>query len=951
MTTGIQRTLFCFALAALAACAARKETTPAEREFPPPDPTLEAALPLDPQIVAGELENGFRYLIRANRKPENRAEFQLTVDVGSVLEEEGERGVAHFLEHMAFNGTANYAKQELVDYLESIGMRLGPDLNAFTSFDETVYMLTVPTDSTEFVDTAFRIFEDWAHAMTLDPEEVEKERGVVIEEWRLGRGAIQRMRDKQFPVILKDSRYAERLPIGLKTVLDTVGHASLREFYTRWYRPELMGFVAVGDFDPEWIEGKVREHFSRLKPRGDSPERVVYPVPDHEEPLFAITTDPEATANWISIFFKQDVRRKRTAGDYRQFLLEELYGGMINQRLDELTRLPEPPFAFAVAWQMRMVRSKEFFLLGAGVEDDGFETGVEAVLTEVERVRQFGFTPGELERQKKEMLRRMEQAYRERDKRESAALAHDYVHNLLDGEPVPGLEKELQLHRELLPGIGLAEVNAFADSWTGEKNRVVALFAPEKEGAKVPSEEELTAVFARVSDKRIEPYEEEVSGEPIAPELPLLAEVVETDSLPGLGVTRWTLSNGIRVLLKPTDFKNDEVLFRAYSPGGHSLVEDGDYVAASTASEVVGEGGVGRFDRVELRKKLAGKVAYVYPWIGDLQEGISGSASPQDLKTMFELVYASVTSPRGDSTAFAAYRTRTKAYLENRGARPETAFDDTLALTMAQYHRRAGPMSLETLGETDLEKSMEVFRDRFADFGDFTFCFVGNFTPEELEPLVLTYLGGLPATGRSETWRDVGLRAPSGVIEKTLRRGIDPKSRSAIVFTGPFEFDGWRNNFVLEATADVLELRLREVVREDLGGTYYVSVDGSGSQYPGERYRIDLGFGCDPERVEELTGVVFAQIDSLRTEGTTGELLTKAKETARRKREVELKENEFWVSRLVHDDFHGLDPLRILEYGEMVDSLTLEEVREAAEKYFDLENYVRVVLLPEEGEG
>ena len=403
-------------------------------------------------------------------------------------------------------------------------------------------------------------------------------------------------------MILKDSRYAGRLPIGIKAVLDTVGHTSLREFYTKWYRPGLMGFVAVGDFDPEWIEAKVREHFSRLRPRGDAPERVVYPVPDHEEPLFAITTDPEAAANFVSIFFKQDVRRKRTAGDYRRFLVEELYGGMINQRLNELTRLPEPPFAFAVAWQLRMVRSKEFFLLGAGVEDNGFEAGVESVLTEVERVRQFGFTGGELKRQKKEMLRRMEQAYRERDKRESAALAHDYVHHLLDGEPVPGLGKELQLHRELLPGIGLAEVNAFADSWTGEKNRVVAIFAPEKEGVKVPTEEELTAVFARVSDKRI----------------------------------------------------------------------------------------------------------------------------------------------------------------------------------------------------------------------------------------------------------------------------------------------------------------------------------------------------------EELTGVVFAQIDSLRTAGTTGEHLTKAKETAKRKREVELKENEFWVSRLVRDDFHGLDPLRLLEYGKMVDSLTLEEVREAAEKYFDMENYVRVVLLPEE---
>ena len=947
--TRFPRILLLLTAAALAACAAKKETTTAPQAAPAPEAALEAEIPFDPQIVSGKLENGFRYLIRANQKPEKRAEFRLTVDVGSVLEEEDEQGLAHFVEHMAFNGTANFAKQELVDYLETIGMRFGPDLNAYTGFDETVYMLTVPTDSSEFVDKAFQILEDWAHQVSNDSVEIDKERGVVIEEWRGRRGAGQRMLDEQLPIILKDSRYAERLPIGEKAVLDTFEHATLRDFYTRWYRPELMGFVAVGDFDPAAMEAKAREHFSRIQRRDDAPERALYPVPDHEETLFAIATDPEATGNSISIYYKQDVREQQTVGAYRRSLIEGLYHGMFNRRLQELTQLPEPPFLYGYSGQGRLLRTKEFFQLGAGVQDNGFDAGLEALLTEAARVREFGFTSSELERLKKASLRGMEQAYRERDKSRSSGFASEYVRHLLEGEPVPGIEKELELYRELLPGIGLAEVNALASGWTGESNRVIALNAPEKEGLHVPSEEELLAVFARVSEKGIEPYEDDVSEDPIAPELPLLAQIAATDSIPELGVTKWTLSNGIRVFLKPTDFKNDQVLFRAYSPGGHSLVEDPDYVAASTAASVVTGGGVAQFDLIELRKKLAGKVVSVSPWIGGLQEGISGSASPQDLPTMFELVYAYFTSPRQDSTAFTALRKRMKGSIENRSARPETAFYDTLGVTMAQYHHRARPTSLAILEEMDLGKSMQVYRDRFADAGDFTFCFVGNFTPGELEPLVLTYLGGLPATGREETWRDVGIRPPSGVIEKTVRRGMEPKSRSEIVFTGPFEFDGWRNNFVLGAMADVLEIKLREVMREDLGGTYHVSVGGSASHYPDERYRVNLRFGCDPERVEELTGVVFEQIDSLKTAGTTEEYLTKIKETAKREREVQLKENGFWVRGILYVDFHGIDPLRSLQYDEMVDSLTLEDVRSAAEKYFDMENYVRVVLLPEEG--
>lgn len=917
-----------------------------------PPPVQRAAtaeeLPIDSLATVGQLDNGLRYVIRKNQKPENRVELRLVVDVGSVLEDEDQRGLAHFVEHMAFNGTKNFAKQELVDYLELIGMRFGPDLNAYTSFDETVYMLTVPTDSAEVVETAFQILEDWAHQISFEPEEIDKERGVVVEEWRLGRGAQQRMFDEQLPILLRDSRYATRLPIGQKAVLDTFRHEALRHFYRTWYRPDLMGFVAVGDLEPAAIEALVQDYFAHIPVTASPRDRTVFPVPDHEETLFAIATDPEATYNSVSIYYKMDVRPQGTVSAYRRSLIEALYHQMFNQRLHERTKRPEPPFLGAYSGQGRWLRSKEFFILGAGVQNNGFDAGLEALLLEAARVREFGFTASELEREKKEMLRGMEQSYRERDKQQSSRFAAEYVRHLLTDEAIPGIAKEYALYQDLLPGIALAEVNALASEWTSEKNRVIAVEAPEQEGIAVPNEQDLWAIFAVVAQQAIAPYADEVSDEPLVAQVPAPAAIVARSQIPELGATWWTLANGIRVCLKPTDFKNDEILFRAYSPGGHSLVPDADYVAASTAASVVSEGGVGPFNKIELEKKLAGKVVRVAPWISSLREGLSGSASPEDVQTLFELIYAFFTAPRPDSTAFQAFQTRMKGSIQNRSARPETAFSDTIAVTMAQYHHRARPWSLELLDEMDLATSMAVYQDRFADAGDFSFFFVGNFTLEAMEPLVCTYLGGLPATGREEAWRDVGIEAPEGVIDKAVYRGIEPKSQSRLIFTGPFEYDGWKNNLELRAMTSVLQIKLREVLREDLGGTYGVWISGSGTRYPDEEYRISITFGCDPERVEELTQVIFEQIDSLKTVGTTDLYIDKVKEMRQRQREIDLEENSFWVGSLASLDFNGVDPRRLIQYSSLVDSLTAEAVQQAAQTYFNMDRYVRVVLYPEE---
>ena len=927
------------------ACATPQKAAPPQAPAPPPSPKL----PVDPNVTLGRLQNGIRYVIRENKRPENRAELRLVVNAGSILEDADQQGLAHFVEHMAFNGTRNFPKQDLVDYLESIGMRFGPDLNAYTSFDETVYMLQAPTDSALIVTQAFRILEDWASGILFEAEEIEKERGVVIEEWRLGRGAGARLRDRQFPILLKGSRYAERLPIGKKAVLDTFRHEAAKRFYREWYRPDLMSVIAVGDFETEWIEGLIQTHFGRIPALGQPRERTLYPVPGHEETLFAIATDPEATRTNVSIYYKQPVRKQDSAEAYRQNIVESLYNRMLNARLRELTKKPDAPFLFAYSSQGRFIRTSEFYLQGAVVREGGILRGLEAVLTEARRVRLHGFTQSELDREKTEALRGMERAYAERDKVRSRSFASEYIRHFLTGEPIPGIEYEYEMYREMAPGIRLTEVNRLAGEWITEHNRVVLVDGPEKQGVTIPAEEELTGVIARVNEMEIEPYEDAALARPLVETPPTPGEIVAEKQIAELDVTEWTLSNGVRVVLKPTDFKNDEVLFSAFSPGGHGLVSDRDYLAAATATSVVQEGGLGTFDAIGLEKKLAGKVVSVTPWIRELREGVGGSASLKDLETMFQLVYLTFTAPRKDPEAYQAYVERIRGSLENRSASPGAAFGDTIQVTMAQYHHRARVWSEALLDEMNLERSFEIYRDRFADASDFTFFFVGNVDLEGIRPLVKTYLGGLPATRRDETWRDAGIRPPRGVIEKTIHKGLEPKSSNRIVFTGPFEWSR-KNSYNLGSAIDVLRIRLREVLREDMGGTYGVGVGLSTSRYPEQRYSIRISFGCAPDSVDQLTRAVFAQIDSLKQFGASDTNIEKVQEADRRAREAALKENGFWRRTLSSNYWLGLDPVSILKYDDLVDGLTSDIVREAARKHFDMGNYARFVLYPEKAE-
>jgi len=912
--------------------------------------SLEDPIPFDQQIEKGRFDNGLTYYIRINQKPEKRAQFWLVVNAGSILEDEDQLGLAHFTEHMAFNGTKHFAKHEIVDYLESIGMQYGPEINAYTSFDETVFMLQVPTDSLLLIETAFQILEDWARYISFEEEEVEKERGVVIEEWRLGRGADGRMLDKQLPVILKGSHYADRRPIGKKEVIETFQVETVKKFYTDWYRPDLMAVIAVGDFDKDYIKELINKHFGQIPVVTKARSRESYVVPDHKETLFAIATDPEAASTIVSVYYKMDPEPDKDINDYRRILIERLNIRMMNNRFYELLNQPDPPFLFGASLHTSLVRVKDLYLLGAYVREDGINRGLEALLTEAERVKKYGFTNSELDRTKNQLLNELEKFYNEKDKTESQAFADEYSRNFLEGEPVPGIEFEFVAARELLPGIGLEEVNGLIDQWMTDENRVLLINAPEKTDLIIPSEGELLALLDRVRKVEIEPYEDQVSDIPLVENIPEPGRIIHEKIIKKINVTEWTLSNGCKVILKPTDFKNDEIQFYAFSPGGTSLISDEKYMSAKSASDIISLSGLGEFDLNTLNKKVADKVVSVFPFINELNEGLVGNTTPKDIETLFQLVYLYMTAPRKDRDAFISYQTRMKGFIQNRSADPESAFYDTVMVTMAQYHPRVKPWSEELLNELDLETTYGFYKERFADASDFTFLFVGNFEMDKIKSLILTYLGGLPAIKREESWKNIGIRLPEGIIEKTVFRGIEPKSVVSIIFSGTMEWSR-EENYYLKSMAGMLDIKLREVLREEMGGTYDVSVSSSADLYPVQKYKVNIFFGCDPRRVEELIQTVFQVLDSLKKEGPEEIYITKVRETQTRSYEISLKENRFWINNLQNYYFTGRNPELILEYPGLVKTLSSEAIRKTANKYLNMDNYVRVVLMPEKNQA
>ncbi|MCF0053300.1 insulinase family protein [Dyadobacter sp. LJ53] len=904
-------------------------------------------VPLDPGVRMGKLKNGITYYIRKNAEPKNRAELRLAVKAGSVLETDAQQGLAHFMEHMNFNGTTNFPKNELVNFLQKTGVRFGADLNAYTGFDETVYMLPIPTDSAGLLDKGIQVLEDWAHGALLDPSEIEKERGVVLEESRMGRGAQQRMRDKFLKVILNNSRYAERLPIGKDSILKSFKPETIKSFYQDWYRPDLMSVIAVGDFDVEKVEATIKQKFSSIPAPANAKKRTKYAIPLDGSTQVAIVTDPEYPQNLIQLIYKQPNQKVKSLKDVRDNFAQGLYNSMMAQRMQELTQKANPPFLYGDSEYGDFLGDLDSYTSIALAKDAAsMKTALTALLEENARVQKFGFTQPELDRAKKDFYTSIEQYYKERDKTKSANHVQEYLDHFLHDKPYMSAEAYFEFMKKHLDGVSLTEINGLAKKYITDKNKAVVVMGPEKSKDDLPKEAEIRKLLVEAG-KDVTAYVDDVVDSPLLPQEPKPGKVTEEKNLEKLGVTELTLSNGVKVLLKPTDFKNDEILIKATGKGGYSLFPD-ERETGIFSSYLIQSGGVGPYNQTQLQKFLAGKTASAGPYVSELTEGVGGSTSPKDLETTLQLIYAYFTTPRKDADVVTGILANQKAYLENmqKTLTPEKVYSDSLNAVLTSYNPKRSPLKPESIDKVNLDRAVEMYKDRFADASDFVFTFVGAFKPEEIKPLLEKYIGGLPSTDRDDTFKHPNIFPPKGTIDKTIYKGLEPKSRVSLISSGEYEYNP-ENNIQIEALQEVLQIKLIEALREEESGVYGVSVSEATEKFPSGHYRFSIGFGCAPENVDKLVKRAREEVNKVKQNGADPKDIEKFVAETQRKTETALKTNNFWLDYLDDNTFLGDDLNEIFLQDKLLKSITVASTKAAAEKYFSDDNFIKVVLMPE----
>lgn len=908
---------------------------------------LKSEIPLDSRVKTGTLPNGIKYYVRENSYPKNRAELRIIVNAGSILEDDDQLGIAHFCEHMAFNGTKNFQKHELINFLESIGMKFGAELNAYTSFDETVYMLTIPLDKPQYLDTGIQILSEWAHNVSFEKEEIDKERGVIKEEWRLGQGAQERMSRQYFPKLFLNSHYADRMVIGKPEVFEKAPYDVFTRFYNDWYRPDLIAVAAVGDFKADDVIALINKYFSPIPKKENPRERKNYEVPDHDKTLVSITADKEFPYNLVQVFIKHDPVKQGSYEVYKENLIRQLYIGMLNERISEIAQSENPPFMFATTGEGSIVRAKSAYMLIGMAKNNQALATLKLLLTENERVKRFGFTRTELERQKLDMMKGMEKLYNERNQVKSANFASEIQRHHLEGEPMPGIEFEYELYKKFLPEITLEDVNALSAKLSTDKNMVIVMMFPEKKEIKLPKEKDVLKILNEVkNDQSIVAYVDKVIDKPLIEKAPTPKKVIAEKEIAEMGAVEWTLENGAKVIIKKTDFKNDEILMRAFSFGGRSVYPEQDDISAEYSADVIDMSGLGEFENVELQKLLAGKVVSVTPYISLNDEGFQGNSTPADFETLLQLTYLYFTQPRKDVKAYNNFITNETESLKNKGASPSDVFNDSIQAITNNYHKRFMPVTLDDLKKASHDRMMEIFRDRFSDASDFVFIFVGNIDLEKAKPLIEQYIGGLPSTNHKESFVDLNVKEPAGIVKRTIYKGKEPKATVYITFPGVFSYD-METRLKLDLMKDILNIRLRENIREDQSGTYGISAWVTQKKYPKESYSLNIYFGCAPENVDKLVAAVFDEINKLKTEGPSEINLNKVKETALRTREVNVRENRYWLNTINSYYYNKQNFSDYPKYEDIVKSFNQKDAMEYAKKYIDTNHYIQIVLMPE----
>lgn len=905
-------------------------------------------LPVDKDVRIGTLDNGLTYYIRKNSLPANRADFYIAQKVGSIQEDSTQRGLAHFLEHMCFNGTTHFPGDALKQYLERIGVKFGENLNAYTSVDETVYNISnVPVTTPGAIDSCLLILHDWSNDLTLDPKEIDKERGVINEEWRTRMSAIQRFQEKMLPVMFEGTKYATCFPIGTMDIVMNFKPQTLRDYYEKWYRPDLQGIVVVGDIDVDAIEAKIKKVFADIPAQPNAAERIYYPVNDNKEPIVLVAQDKEQPHIQAIIFNKHEAtpdEQKNNVGYLAQNYATELISNMLNARLNELTQVADPPYIYAGTYDgdFFVAKTKDAFTGVVVCKEGAVDTGIATLLREMERARRFGFTATEYNRARAEYLRQLESAYNERDKRKNEEYVDEYVRHFLDKEPIPGINNEYALVSQMAPAIPVEALNQMMKALVTDSNQVVAVFGPEKEGLKMPTEEAIRNILKEVKAEELTPYVDKVSDEPLMKEAPKGGKIVAETKDDRFGTTELTLSNGVKVIIKKTDFKADEILMKGVSPGGSSLFPDSEIINIK-GLDAVEVGGLGNFSAVDLEKVLAGKKASVSYRIGDKTETINGSCSPKDFETMMQLTYLTFTAPRKDDDAFASYKNRSKAALLNQEMNPRVAFSDSINKALMMGHPRSIRIKADMIDKMNYEKILAMYKDRYKDASDFTFIFVGNVDVEKMKPSIAEYLGALPAIDRKETFKDNKMEYRKGVYKNEfVRKQETPKASNFICFTGACRYD-LRNDILLDMTSQILDLVYTEKVREEEGGTYGVYVGGNLSKYPKEVAGLQIIFDTAPEKRENLMKIIFAEIENLSKNGPSETNLNKVKEYMLKKHTENLKENKYWLGAIDEYLFTGVN--REGDYEKTVNSITAQDIQKFADNLFKQKNEVEVSMI------
>lgn len=910
-------------------------------------PDLIQKMPVDPTVKIGKLSNGLTYFLKQNPKPEKRLLLQIAVNAGSVNENDSQQGLAHFMEHMCFNGTKSWKKNDMISMLESMGVRFGAGVNAYTSYDETIYMLEIPTDKPENIEKGFQVMEEWAHLVSLEDEEIEKERGVILAERGLRLGAYERMRRVYEPVLLKGSRYAERFVIGKEEVLKTFPPDTLRSFYKTWYRPDNMALIVVGDLDIKQMESYMKSHFAKIPKAKGVLNRLEYNVPDNKDPLISIVTDKEAMGYTAQVHFKYPGYKVKTVGEYRRQLTEQLYNTMFSKRLSEIGMKPEAPFIYASAYTGRFYsRLTNSYSVMVNAKENKIGESLSLVMTENERVRQHGFTQAELEREKKSILTDLESSVKEADKVESGSWASRCIDNFLTQDLLINPAQNQEIVKSLLPGIGLDDINRLAKELITTENIAGVVMAPEKEGSIVPSESEVIAIIKSVKDQKLEPYVDKLSDAPLLAEKPAAGEIVKRAENKESGYTEITFSNGAVAVLKSTDFKNDEINYSAYSLGGLSLVADNDLVTGQMASGIMQQSGLGGFDNISLEKKLTGIRASVNPSIQELTENLSGNSTVKDFETMLQLNYLWFTQPRKDPEAFKSFIDQNRNSLKNLAANPQFIFIDSLVKLAYGNHPRAIMIpTLEQIDKVNLDKAFDILTDRIKDASDFKFFFVGSFNIEEILPLLKTYIGGLPSIHRVESYKDVAPKYVDWVIDTKMALNSEPQSTVMMFFKGDFDYTD-SERLLFRIMMRTMNIKLREQMREEQGGVYGVSFQETLNKIPKPEFEIDVNWGCAPEKVDTLTQTIFSEMERMKREGPTAVDLAKVQETLVKDFEVRLKQNNFWTAALQGSYLYGNRIYSLDDYKKTVEAVTIQDIKNLAGKYLDSKKYIRGVMMP-----